>query len=75
MHNCSRLPAPGLEVQDSAQPNPRAQAGALGLNGAESAEASIPGVRIWGPVPEAQAIGAGALADYGNRMPSGSRSY
>ena len=39
-----------------------AQAGALGLNGAESAEASIPGVRIWGPVPEAQAIGAGALA-------------
>ena len=32
------------------------------LNGAESAEASIPGVRIWGPVPKAQAIGAGALA-------------
>ena len=27
-----------------------AQAGALGMNGAESAEASIPGVRIWGPV-------------------------
>ena len=32
------------------------------MNGAESAEASIPGVRIWGPVPKAQAIGAGALA-------------
>ena len=39
-----------------------AKAGALGLNGAESADASIPGVRIWGPVPEAQAIGAGAIA-------------
>ena len=25
-------------------------------------EACIPGVRIWGPVPRAQAIGAGALA-------------
>ena len=25
-------------------------------------EASIPGVRIWGPVPGAQAVGAGALA-------------
>ena len=30
-----------------------AKAGALGLNGTESADASIPGVRIWGPVPEA----------------------
>jgi hypothetical protein len=39
-----------------------AKAGALGLNGAESADASIPGLRIWGPVPEAQAIGAGAIA-------------
>ena len=29
------------------------QADALGLNGAESAEADIPGVRIWGPVPKA----------------------
>jgi hypothetical protein len=39
-----------------------AQAGALGLTGADSPEASIPGVRIWGPVPKAQAVGAGALA-------------
>ena len=39
-----------------------AQADALGLNGAESAEADIPSVRIWGPVPKAQALGAGALA-------------
>ena len=63
---CSKPNAPlqsppsGLEVHDSAQPNPRAQAGALGLNGAESAEASIPGVRIWGPVPKAHAAGAHA---------------
>ena len=27
-----------------------------------SIQASTPGVRIWGPVPEAQAVGAGALA-------------
>ena len=39
-----------------------AQADAPGLNGAESTEADIPGVRIWGPVPKAQALGAGALA-------------
>ena len=29
------------------------KADALGLYGTESADASIPGVRIWGPVPEA----------------------
>ena len=39
-----------------------ARAGALALTGADRAEASIPGVRIWGPVPKAQAVGAGALA-------------
>ena len=39
-----------------------APAGALGSNGAGSAEGSIPAVRIWGPVPKAQAVGAGALA-------------
>ena len=44
-----------------------APAGALGLNRADSPEAdspeaSIPAVRIWGPVPKAQAVGAGALA-------------
>ena len=39
-----------------------APAGALDLNGADSPEASIPAVRIWGPVPKAQAVGAGALA-------------
>ena len=38
-----------------------APAGALGLNVVEGAEASIPGVRIWGPVPKALAIEAGAL--------------
>ena len=31
-------------------------------NRAHSPEASIPAVRIWGPVPKAQALGAGALA-------------
>ena len=36
-----------------------APAGALDFNGAKSPEdeeASIPGVRLWGPVPKAQAV-------------------
>ena len=39
-----------------------APAGARAANRALSPETSIPAVRIWGPVPKAQAVGAGALA-------------
>ena len=49
---------PGGHQEGSVQTE--APAGALGSNGAGSAEGSIPAVRIWGPVPKAQAVGAGA---------------
>ena len=56
---------PGREVQDSAQPNPRAEG--EGANRAEEAEETsgpprIPAVRIWGPVQREQAVRSGALA-------------